>query len=87
MSFDRKTERHAQHFLRKMKSGSQKQRDDEGRLVPVFGTSQAEALAQLRLKDIPPAPPGASDMGDRDHVDPVDYRRRKNAAKRNRRAR
>lgn len=87
MSFDRKTTRNARHFLRKLQSGSQKRRDEDGKVVPVFGSSQAEAIAHLRVMDIPPAPPGSADMGERDHTDPVEYRRRKNAAKRQRRAR
>lgn len=87
MSFDRRTTRNARRFLRKMHEGSAKRSDDNGKQIPILGTSQAEAIAAIRLMDIPPAPPGSGDMGERDLVDPVAYRKRKNAAKRNRRAR
>lgn len=87
MSFDRRKQRSARRFMKKLHDGSAKQEAENGTSVPVLGTSHVEALAALRLKEIPPAPPGAGDMGERDRVDPVAYQRKKNADKRSRRAR
>lgn len=86
MSFGRQVGRRARRFLQKLRTGSEMREGPDGKPLRVMGSSQVEALAEIRLMDIPPAPPGAGDT-DRDDVDPVAYRVAKKARKRARRAR
>lgn len=71
--------KNAQDFKKLMKG----KKGPEGEHI--LGSSQFEAIASLRSMPIPPAPEGSGDMGERDHVDPVAYRRDRNARKRARR--
>ena len=91
MSFDRKVTRVAQKTLGKIRDKGQTRKvvGDDGveREVHVLMSSQAENIAVLREMPIPPAPAGSGDMGERDRVDPVAYRREMNRKKRARRER
>lgn len=86
MSFARRTKRRAVHDYTRMMEGGSKGTGPDGKPTHVLGSSQLEAVAFLRALPIPPAAPGSPDS-DRDSIDPVQYRRDRNARKRARRDR
>ena len=83
MSFERKVQRRIARAYQEIVESAKASPDGKHHIL----TTQVEIRAALRMMPLPPSAPGAADGGDRDEVDPIAYRREKNAAKRARRAR